>query len=231
MVDGYWLLVEKLKKVEGGVIHKNKGETDITTSCGIYRGAHPNAKIFTYIDQLAAAVGINKPSSQWGKIELDTINSHIDSDIEMSYSVEFYKDYIGGVIDINKLPQELIWSFYNIYVNSNKIAAKALQYSSNLMLRKYPKLFNSNSDKKELTVDGKIGNGSRSIVYGISEIVKFLPQGDIYGEIWKMYFIQRCKTEYVLIGTTDVAETGTDKDLKYLRGWINRCDSLVEESI
>ena len=231
MVEAYELLVEKLREIEGGLVHKNKGESDITTSCGIYRGAHPNAGVFTYIDQLAMAIGISKPSSQWTRVELDAINNHIDRDIENSYSVEFYKDYFSKVVDINKLPNELIWPFYNIYVNGNKLAGKALQYSCNLMLKKYPKLFNPSGDKNELNVDGLIGNGTRSLLYSISEIVKFLPQGDVYGEIWKQYFLQRCKTEYVMIGTTDVSKTGTDKDIKFLRGWINRCDALLEETL
>lgn len=229
MVDNYNQLVEKLYKVEGGKIHKNKNELDITSSCGIYKYQHKDAKVFKYIDQIADAIGITKPSSQWTQLDIDSVNAHIDKDIELAYSIEFYKDYIK-VIDLNKLPKEMVWPFFNIYINSNKIAGKALQYSSNQMIKSNSKLFNP-KDLKPLSVDGIIGNGSREMIYSISEIINFIPQSELYGEMWKLYFVNRCKTEYVSIGTNDVAKTGTDKDIIYLKGWINRCDALLEEDV
>lgn len=229
MVNNYLKLVEKLYVVEGGKIHKNKNEKDITSSCGIYRYAHPNADVFKYIDQIAIAVGITKPSTQWTSTELELVNKHIDKDLELSYSVDFYKTYFK-VLDLDKLHDIMIWPFANIYTNSNKIANKAMQTSCNLMMRYNPKLFNPNN-LKELVVDGIIGNGSREVIYTISSVLAFLPDGDVYAVLWKMFFINACKSEYILLSTNEVSSTGTDKDIIYLKGWSNRCDALVEDKL
>lgn len=226
------VFVKKLRKYEGGKIHKNKNESDITTSCGIYRKQHPNASIFKYIDSLAESIGITSPSSTWTKEQIEKVNDIIDMDIENKYTEEFYRDYIKS-IDLDRLPLNIAWCYYNIYVTGNKLANKSLQRSCNFMLEKYPTIFNNEDVTflKQLDVDGIIGKGSREAIYRISDLITSYKDAVVFEEIWKQSFISFCKSYYIDIATGDVKETGTDKDIIYLKGWKNRCDELLKETL
>lgn len=227
-------VVAKLREQEGGIIHRNKGELDITSTCGVYRHSHPDAEIFKYLDELARDLGIAKPSANWTKEDIDKINQNLDLNKEFHLNVDFYKTYIK-VVNLSLLPSQIVFAFFSLYTNGNKLACESLQRSCNLLLNKHASVFNNDSNGnriyKDLVVDGKIGSGSRGVIYHIADIISHSDQSELYGEIWRSYFLHAAKTAYVKIGTTDVAKTGTDKDIKYLRGWINRCDELLEEDI
>lgn len=218
------IFINKLRKQEGGKIHRNKTEFDITSSCGVYRFQHPDAKVFQYIDDLAKSIGITKESTQWSQQEIDKINNIIDKDLEDEFTAEFYQTYFK-YIDFNKLHKCLLWSYASIYVTSNRLANKALQKSTNYLLQFYPDIFNKDGSKELLKVDGIIGNGSRALIYDVSSLV--YENNPYLGHMWKSLFINACKDYYVEIATSEVEQTGTDKDLRYLRGWINRCNDLL----
>lgn len=225
MMDGNMkIFISRLRKQEGGKIHRNRTEFDITTSCGIYRFQHPDAKVFSYIDEIASSLGITNPSTEWRKEELDKINDLIDSSIEDEFTADFYRDYFKS-LDLNKLHRCLIWSYASIFITGNRLANKALQKSCNDLLNLYPDIFHPDRFGTRLKVDGIIGSGSRDLVYRVTEVV--YDNQSYLGHIWKFLFISACKDYYVEIATSDVEKTGTDKDLIYLRGWINRCNSLL----
>lgn len=49
MEEQYKILLNHLYKVEGGVLHRNSEEFDITNAYGIYRHFHPKAGKYLHI--------------------------------------------------------------------------------------------------------------------------------------------------------------------------------------
>lgn len=99
------LCLDKLIELEGGyVIHKNKGESDITYA-GIYRKAHPEWRGWGYIDK-----GLSPPN-------------------ELVY--DFYKqNYWDKYSFFNYLP--LQWLYFEFSVNAGHVPAiKILQSTLN----------------------------------------------------------------------------------------------------
>ena len=88
MEEQYKILLNHLYKVEGGVLHRNSEEFDITNAYGIYRHFHPKAEIFTYIDTIASSV-TRAPSNKWTKEQIVAINKLIDKNKELDLSYRF----------------------------------------------------------------------------------------------------------------------------------------------
>lgn len=211
------LVLDMLKDQEGGRLHRNKSESDITTGYGIYKSVYPNAKIFSYIDEVAKSVGIEKKSKDWTEDDIVEINDKIDPVKEKELSLDFYKDYFK--MDMSIIPANLAVIFCSIYVNSNKIANIALQKSTNFMIENY---VNKGSILKP---DGIIGSGSKKVIKDVYDWVK--RQSDHMDDVWFMSFIYFVQFEYVQICTDNGKE---DKQLQYLRGWTNRVLSLLRYS-
>lgn len=213
------LFMNMIKKQEGGKLHRNKSEKDITTGYGIYKYSFPEAEIFKYIDSLAKSLNINKKSSEWSKSEIETINKNIDTNKELQYTIDFYNNEYFKKIDIYKLPIQLTLSVGSILINSPKIASKALQISYNTMI----KLIDSLSNEKQIDEDGIIGSGTRNAIYKLSEKVE---SSDTDKYLWFYIFINSVISQYVDMATDNGKE---DKQLQYLRGWVlNRCDYLIK---
>lgn len=211
------LVLEMLKKAEGGKLHRNKSELDITTGYGIYKHVCPNEKIFKYLDEIAKSLNINKNSKEWDSDDLEEIQANIDYEKELEYTKEFYINYFN--LDLNILPNNLALGYCSIYVNSNKIANIALQKSTNFIIENYYKKC------KKISEDGILGNQSKKTIEEVFKYVKL--QSDQMDNVWFLSFINFCQFEYVKISTDNGKE---DKQLQYLKGWINRCINLLNYS-
>ena len=214
-----------VKKQEGGKLHYNKGEKDITTGYGIYRDAFPNVRIFKYIDGLAKELGIETPSSKWTRDEIEKVNNKIDSKKEDELTEEFYTENYFKKIDIFELPVEMTLAVGSMLVNSQKLGSKALQMSYNLLLKKfskrYPKEF---AGIKEISEDGIIGPATAKAVYTLVKAVEGL--GGTATDLWFSIYMSCAKSLYVEMSTDNGKE---DKQLSFLRGWVlNRCDYLIK---
>lgn len=224
------MFLELIKKFEGGKLHRNSGETDITTGYGIYRAAHPNATVFQVYDLGASKLGITSPSSEWTKEEISMVNDLIEgkdadpelNDLMIQKTKEFYNAYFSKAT-YEGVPSELSLAYKLIYINSNKIANKALQSTYNLAV----KIAGYN---KQLKVDGIVGSGSKQAFKEFKEFI------DYHSEVINVntllaIFISYCKSFYIDISTDEVNSTGTDKHLKYLNGWDNRCNTILESYV
>lgn len=214
-----------IKKQEGGKLHYNKGETDITTGYGIYRASFPNAKIFNYIDEIAKGLGISNPSNKWNKTEIEKVNVKIDSKKEDELTEEFYVENYFKKIDIFELPVQMTLAVGSMLVNSQKLGSKALQMSYNLLLKKfskrYPKEF---SGINSISEDGIIGPATAKAVYTLVKAVEGL--GGTATDLWFSIYMSCAKSLYVEMATDNGKE---DKQLPFLKGWVlNRCDYLIK---
>lgn len=217
-----------LGKLEGGNLHRNSGETDITTGYGIYRGAHPNEPVFNVIDNAAKSAGIVSPSSEWNKDDINKVNGLLEGEYSSDYmeaTEKFYKKYfekVSGII--SKLPGELEYAYKLIYLNSNKLANKALQMTTNTIISRLNRYGNYG---KPLVVDGIIGSNSIKAMDILDNAVT--SENELTEFTLATIFLIHCKGLYVDLGTDEIKETGTDKHLKFLRGWDNRVDLILEE--
>lgn len=211
------LVLDMVKEAEGGKLHRNKSELDITTGYGIYKHVYPNEQIFKYIDEVAKSLNITKDSKDWNQDDLEEIQYNMDKEKEFEYTKEFYSSYFK--IDLSILPNNLALAYCSIYVNSNKIANIALQKSVNFLISNYCKNF------KKLSTDGVLGKESKKTIEEVFKFVKL--QSDQMDDVWFLSFINFCQAEYVNIATDGGKE---DKHLQYLKGWINRCINLLQYS-
>lgn len=207
--------IELIYKLEGGKIHRNKTEKDITSKAGIYKYAQPHAEIFSYYAQVAKNLGITKDSTEWTKSEIEKIDNAVDSVNDIAYSVEFYKGYFKNTV-IESLDKVALL-YGSIYVNSQKIANKALQNSINSMVN-ILKERGIELDIK-LKVDGVIGSGSKASIKKVIEVCKL---NNTLLDVWKQAFASSCKDQYV-----ELANKG-EKNKTYLTGWINRVNVSTE---
>ena len=217
-----------LGKLEGNKLHRNSGETDITTGYGIYRAAHPNEDVFQVIDEAASSIGITSPSSEWSKEEINKVNELLLGSFSERYMAAtdvFYNKYFNKVSGLlSKLPGELEYAYKLIYLNSNKLANKAVQMTANTIISRLNKKGNYGS---LLTVDGIIGSNSIKAMSILDQAVT--TENELTKYTLMTIFLIHCKGLYVDLGTDEIKETGTDKHLKFLRGWDNRVDLILEE--
>lgn len=119
------ILFRDLEKDEGGHLHRNPGETDITTGLGIYKGANPKAKIFEYIASVALPV-TTTASNGWSPATIDKVNLLLDKDAMTYYSYLFYKDFYAE-LPMELLPEDTLLDSCNLYANSPEGLKLSLQ--------------------------------------------------------------------------------------------------------
>ena len=202
------VILDYLEKAEGALIHYNEGEEDITAPYGIYRVAHPDARIFKVIDGTAREVGILYDSSEWTTNVVNKINSYIDNNIVLQAEIygaveEFYNEYLNGA-HLDMFPDECKIAMMSMYTNSNKGAWKAVQEAL-ITLAKNDKLQIKMEDLS--TVDGYYGSKTAKALSKIDadplyfETLLLLGMLDYYVELWYK---------------------NPNKYGKYLRGWKER---------
>lgn len=224
------ILLNSIKESEGGVLHRNSTENDITTGYGIYRTSNPSASIFSYIDSVAKGIGITTPSSKWSKEEISKVNSAMNPDKELEYTSEFYRGYFK-YDDYKDVPDKLRFSFFNVYVTSKTIASKALQSTFNLFIKKFPEigLKPLYGELNPIKVDGVLGSGSKAAINKLGVILE--KENNLYIESLVLIFFNYVKTFYIDISTDNIPKDGTDKQAIYLRGWDARVNKIMEEML
>jgi len=204
-------LLNYILKVEGEYLHRNSTEDDITTPGGVYRKAHGDAAIFSYIDTVASTLNIETPSSEWTKEEIDLVDQHLDKTMIKVMLSEFYDRYLYGA-HLELFPKELQIMIFNLYTNSITGTWKSIQRTL-IHLQKSNIL---DIPKEQLsTVDGQYGTKTKNAL----ESLDFNKPLMTY--VFKFETISNMRRYYA-----DLVVSNPDKYLLYLKGWNNRLDNL-----
>lgn len=200
----------KIKELEGGVLHKNAKEKDITTGYGIYKSVHPDEPIFEYIEKVAKDIGIDKPSPEYTKEDCAKIEKAMDEEEEIRLTDIFYTKYFGTNMDFLLPKLQLIYKL--TFINSVKIANESLQELVNYCIDN----LESCKDVPRLKVDGILGSASRAAIKQVQDIVK----DD--RDLTEFFFIIAVG-EYI-----ELVDRNRDKYGLYLKGWYNRLRSCMK---
>ena len=203
-------LLTYLYEAEGGKVHYNKGEVDITSPGGIYRKSHPNARIFVYIDSVAKNIGITSPSKLWGKKTLRMVNRQLDMDRVDILLSRFYNEFLESA-HLEEFPTEATVMMYSLYINSPKRAWKAVQQAIRDMVQSRVIISDLSATS---TVDGVYGRKTANMLA--------LIDADEVGGEFKMYIASAMKTQYIKL-----ALARPKKFMRYLKGWDNRVNKLA----
>lgn len=217
----YVVFLDSLKKAEGGYIHRNQGESDITTGYGIYKAVHPTAEVFNYIDSLAKTLNIYGDSSSWTKIEIDKINKILNVNTERYLTYLFYNKYLAGA-HLNLFTPQMIPVMVNLYTNSTKGAWMSIQEG----LRDLHADGILDLHKSDLsTVDGKYGGKTKRALVMFKNIKTTTDyEKDLLNIIFRKSVLLAMKTYY-----TKLVTARPDKFLKFAKGWDNRIEKLEHE--
>jgi len=204
-------LYEYIVKVEGDHLHMNSTELDITSPGGIYRVAHPDAGIWSYIDSVGVSLGMNPKSNLWSKSDIEEVNRRLDK-LQISLLVkEFYDNYLYGA-HLEYFDPQLQIAMFNLYTNSQSGAWKAVQQTV-IDMKKMGFLDIPDDDISR--VDGGYGGMTRRALIKVDS----LP--DTMVTVYKITMISNMKSYYARL-----VAGNPDKFLTYLVGWMNRMDNL-----
>ena len=209
--DGFNQTLDMLHRQEGGYLHRNRTELDITTGYGIYKYANPRASIWEYIDEVARSCGEMRHSREWDAKTIALINKQIDPVIERYYSYLFYKDYFA-VLNLNAIPCVLIPLVTSIYCNAPKILIKGLQFGANKF-----NITRHGPNAKKLAIDGVLGPTTRGVLENI--YMSSTPEELL---ALKSYIIDGIKQGY-----RNLANANPPKYGRYLNGWLRRVNEFA----
>ncbi len=210
--NNYSKLMDNLLDVEGGRLHKNSTEIDVTNRYGIYRGSRAGRNfkpLWDYVDKVASKV-TKLPSSKWTNEISSEVNNLLDPDKVRYLSYLFYKDYFAGA-HLDLFHNDLVILMANLYTNSPKGAWMSVQEA----LRDIQRDGILNMPFKKLSIaDGVFGDKTRK---ALLEFLKTADRKDII--IFKKSILLSMKSYYI-----DLAVGNPDKFLLYLNGWDNRME-------
>ena len=202
-------ILDLIKKQEGGYLHRNKNEKDITTGYGIYRHANPKAVVWSYIDSLAKQLGIKTPSPTWTNDQIKSVNTLINPELEKYYSYLFYKDYFKntGLADAHPIVQPVIVS---LFTNGQKLYNMSLQRALNALIKE-----GVVKDQK-LVEDGVVGPKTLALFKVVSQASSAI------NEKLKLLILLYAKSYYAtLIGNNPGSYA------QYSKGWDSRVNQLI----
>lgn len=215
MEKQYEHLLDNLFKAEGGYLHRNSKESDITNAYGIYRYRQPQAALWTYIDSVAKKV-TSLPSKSWDKATIEKIDKLIDKNKERELSYQFYKEFFKTAY-LELFPDDLVIMVANLYANTPKGATEAIQEA----LRDVAQYGLIDMFLKDMPpVIGRFGPSTRRAVTRFTELAD---RKDII--IFKNCALLYMKTYYA-----DLVISKTDTMLPNLKGWNNRMEDLQHQS-
>ncbi len=205
-------LLEYLGKAEGLKIHYNELEKDITAPYGIYKYAHPDAKIFHYIEDIADELNMLKKSSYWDNKDIETVNQYLNMDIIKSLANEFYEDYLENA-HLELFPIDCKVAMFSMYINSQKGAWWSIQESIKQMKSTGSIVF----EKPISPTDGSFGKKTDDALYDISTQTDGTKFGGLYFET---LMISNMRVYYdKIINDNEALE-------KFEKGWNNRMSYL-----
>lgn len=195
-----------LKIQEGGVLHHNAGEADITNGYGIYKYAWPNAEIWKYIRSVGMIQGLPSETKSWSDAACrNVVTPKIDPKYDLWLSYKFYTEYFKN-IDMDCFTRTLIPVVVSLYTNSQSLFKKSLQNGINATI------YNLGLKIPQITVDGILGRATyealRSILGSGAKDVD---------EILKARILDAADQWY-----DNLYKSNPDKYGKYIKGWHNR---------
>lgn len=210
----YQIFLDHIEKAEGGYLHKNEKESDITNSFGIYKGgvAGGNCKdLWEYIEIVAEPI-TTTPTHEWTPETVAAVEPLIDDRVERYLSYKFYEKYLKGA-RLHMFPPELVLVMSNLYTNSPKGAWMSVQEA----LRDISKDGISPTALADLsTVDGSFGDKTEKSLLAFMSIADWK---DIL--IFKKSILLAMKTYY-----SELIAHNADKFLVNIRGWNERIEEL-----
>ena len=212
--EQYKKLLDNLKEAEGGDLHRNSNELDVTNGWGVYRGKGlgRNFKpLWDHIESVAVEIS-SEPSNQWSKNECELIDNLLDKEIEEKLSYLFYKDYFKNA-HLDLFHKDLVILMSNLYTNSPEGAWMSVQEGLRDIVNDgiLPIPMNDMS-----IVDGDYGRKTRDALIKFKEIAD---RKDVI--ILKKSILLAMKSYYI-----DLSVGNPDKFLRYLNGWDNRMEDL-----
>lgn len=206
-------ILNYLADAEGTTVHYNRGEKDITSPYGVYRSQHPNAAIFTYIDEVARSLGNTRSSRRWTRKDIKRINDKLDMSIIDRLAIEFYEDFLKS-LHLDIFSKESTLAAFSLYTNGPLLMWKSVQSTINK--------FDSNGwiGYEQQSVDGQYGSKTRN---GLIQIQELCTRNSTFGYLFEALLISHMQLEYARLA---VANPG--KYLKYLNGWNNRVTKLLK---
>lgn len=210
--ESYRVLLHKIREQEGGRLHYNRTESDITTGYGIYKAKHPRALIFKYIEEIAEQNRITTDTTKWNSsIILDKINELIVPSMEVWLSYLFYKEFYKQ-LHLDQLHPILVDPFVSIYTNGVRLFVISLQRAINKIYQNY----NIDPTFSVTSVDGYMGPVTLKWYINISK------QNEVIIKEFKNLFLLYAKSYYI-----NLACKKPNKYLVYLKGWDNRVNGLL----
>lgn len=214
MEKQYEKLLDSLYGFEGGRLHYNAKEKDITNAYGIYRHIQPKAALWKYIDSLAVGI-TTKPSNQWDKTIIDAVNAKIDKSKERELSYQFYKDFFSGA-HLELFHEDLIILVINLFTNSPLGCIESIQEALNDC---YEYGIFKIAKEEVPEVIGKFGPKTQSAVK------KFCSLADDKDII----IFKNCALLYMKTYYAELAVDKTATMLPNLKGWNNRMEALQHQ--
>lgn len=219
--EAYHEVLKDLNTDEGGKLHRNNTETDITTGMGIYRTVHPTAEVFKYIDLVAASVTTAK-SNQWDLATINKVNGLLNNDVMYYLTYLFYKDFYAE-LPVDLLDPKTAADACNLYANSPeglKISLQRAIFEVNDM--GYINIPKENIYEPIPKIGPKTKENLRLILNAGSEAKK----------VFNLCVLLYMKTYYINIITSDADKIKEASKiiptLKYLKGWDTRTNKKID---
>lgn len=227
-VDQKSVIMGYLANAEGTYIHRNKTESEYTTSFGIYKKSFPKSKPILYVDSLASKYGCDIDARDYrvARKEIKKLNSKLTvkektkiRDLAYEFYMKKFMDKkINNVIDQynceNKAKFSL--SYFSIAVNGGLgRSRKNIQKAINVLTR-----------KRVVGVDGKIGPGTVGKFKGLLNKLLGKSKCNIVFDKLNQTFLIQMKLFYDHLISRNNAKYG-----RYKRGWYNRLKGLGLASV
>lgn len=214
MEKQYEKLLDSLYGFEGGKLHYNGKEKDITNGYGIYRFQQPKAALWTYIDSLAKGI-TTLPSSKWTKDIVDKVNAKIDKTKERELTYQFYKSFFANT-HLELFHEDLVILMVNLYTNSPTGAIESIQEALNDC---YEYGIFKVTKEEVPEVVGQFGPKTQSA------IKKFCDNADEKDII----IFKNCALLYMKSYYGELAVDKSSTMLVNLKGWNNRMEALQHQ--
>lgn len=210
-------LLSYLSEAEGKDFHRNSKEADITSMCGIYKVAHPNAKIWDKLRKLTLHLNIPSETKDWNASHLKQVNDLINGSAIVHQEfielvAEFYEEYYKGA-NLNLLPQNCTVAMVSMFTTSPKNANRAIQLACNAFIA------NGVINHPVLLDDGDIGTTSKKCL----QLVLDYCGNDLVKGYWfeTLMLLNMCRLY------AKIAVENPTVQLLNLNGWMNRMQTLT----
>lgn len=210
----YKIFLDHVKEAEGGYIHRNPKEINLTNSYGIYAGsaaAKAIPELWDYLEDVAKPL-TSLPMHKWSPRLISRIEPLVDDEVERYLSYKFYEKYLEGA-RLHLFSKDLVLVMGNLYTNSPLGAWKSVQEA----LRDISKDNILPIELKELSiVDGKFGPKTERALREFDRIADWKDR-----IIFKKSILLAMKTYY-----SELIARNADKFLINIRGWNHRIEEL-----